>query len=636
MDMSTSMTNISNLSVISSNSIMNTSSLSSSEIGSIIPPTASSMTTCTKVGSSMVVQLKRMINQSLNHHSYTTAIFYADKLLSISQYPSEEYSENLYILCDCLYRDGQFQRSSWLLQSLISNQNHDDTNSTGTSTNPSTTNTLSSSSSSSSCSTPIKLKYIYLAAKCKIDINEWDQCMQILTLDDETMNIHYNLQEQEFDDFDQSTTKISSLICMLRGKVFDALDNLKKSKYWYIRSLKIDYRNYESFEQLVKNHVLSYSEELELISILDFSKQDKWLHDLYIISLKKYNIPSTLLNQLKDDNNNNNAEDLIPIIDCQNEQLDQLIIRGNDVQTLLAEYHFYHYQYKQAYEITKKILKKDKHYNNQICLMIHLSSMFEMQLKNELFYTCHQLIENQSQSAIAWYGIACYYHLIGNSESTQRAFTKSTTLDSKLGASWLGFGHFFASKGEHDQAMAAYRTASRLLTGLHLPLLCIGMELVRVHNLNLAEQYLLQSRDICPYDPIVYNELGVIAYKNNQFSNAIELFHNALEIGSKDSKKKNKDKSSIYNEMMEATLFNLGHCYRKTRQFTKAKHYYEIASTLSPNNASIFSALGFTHHLQGDFDTAIDYYHQSLSIYDDTFTNTLLDKALSLSILKFD
>lgn len=42
---------------------------------------------------------------------------------------------------------------------------------------------------------------------------------------------------------------------------------------------------------------------------------------------------------------------------------------------------------------------------------------------------------------------------------------------------------------EHDQAMAAYRTATRMLQGCHIPPLCVGMELIRVHNLSLAAQF---------------------------------------------------------------------------------------------------------------------------------------------------
>ena len=38
------------------------------------------------------------------------------------------------------------------------------------------------------------------------------------------------------------------------------------------------------------------------------------------------------------------------------------------------------------------------------------------------------------------------------------------------------------------QAMAAYRTAARLFRGLHMPLVGMGMEYMRMNNLPLAQQ----------------------------------------------------------------------------------------------------------------------------------------------------
>lgn len=62
--------------------------------------------------------------------------------------------------------------------------------------------------------------------------------------------------------------------------------------------------------------------------------------------------------------------------------------------------------------------------------------------------------------------------------------------------------------------MVAYRTGYRLFSGCHIPPLCIGMEYIRTNNLNLAEQFIRQAKEICHTDPLVYNELGVVCYKN--------------------------------------------------------------------------------------------------------------------------
>jgi anaphase-promoting complex subunit 6 len=82
-------------------------------------------------------------------------------------------------------------------------------------------------------------------------------------------------------------------------------------------------------------------------------------------------------------------------------------------------------------------------------------------------------------------------------------------------------------------------------------------------------------------------------------------------------------------EAWEPTLFNLGHAYRKVRKYDEALRYFRSALRLSPRNvsarrdyepwggdlmcgvrqASIHSALGFTHHMKGNLEEAIECYH---------------------------
>jgi anaphase-promoting complex subunit 6 len=61
--------------------------------------------------------------------------------------------------------------------------------------------------------------------------------------------------------------------------------------------------------------------------------------------------------------------------------------------------------------------------------------------------------------------------------------------------------------------MAAYRTAARLFPGCHIANLCIGMEYLRTNNLNTAKLSFLEAQNINERDPMVFNELGVVQYK---------------------------------------------------------------------------------------------------------------------------
>jgi uncharacterized protein HemY len=72
------------------------------------------------------------------------------------------------------------------------------------------------------------------------------------------------------------------------------------------------------------------------------------------------------------------------------------------------------------------------------------------------------------------------------------------------------------------------------------------MELIRAYNLPLAQEYILKAQEMCPFDPLIYNELGVIAFKNKNYSHAVDMFETVLKLA----------KNNL-TQRWEATLFNI-------------------------------------------------------------------------------
>lgn len=85
------------------------------------------------------------------------------------------------------------------------------------------------------------------------------------------------------------------------------------------------------------------------------------------------------------------------------------------------------------------------------------------------------------------------------------------------------------------------------------------------------------------------------------------------------------------SESWVPTLINLGHSYRKVKNYKSALHYYRMAQSLAvPRDPQLYSSIGFTLQLMGEVDKAIDCYHQALGLKsDDTFANVMLSRALS-------
>jgi len=287
-----------------------------------------------------------------------------------------------------------------------------------------------------------------------------------------------------------------------------------------------------------------------------------------------------------------------------------------DMMTAAAEYEYTHNHFRRCYALSCRVLKKDPFQKH--VLPVHVCSMMRLDLHSELFYLAHQLVEEYPSAAVSWYAVGCYYHMICDFENARRYFSKATTIDHRFAPAWVGFGHAFAAQDESDQAMAAYRTASRLFPGSHVPWLGIGMEYLRTNHLHLALQYIRQAQQICPTEPLVLHELGVLHYLNGEYDQAVAFFLQVAE-----------DCRGYDESVREPSIFNLGHAYRKKRDYDNAALWYRAALAINPRVASTYSALGFTLHLKGDLDAAIELYHQSLSLKpDDTFTCEMLTEAL--------
>jgi len=61
-------------------------------------------------------------------------------------------------------------------------------------------------------------------------------------------------------------------------------------------------------------------------------------------------------------------------------------------------------------------------YDTSYALLLHMSVMVEVGLKNELFYYAHRLVEREPQSAHSWYAVGCYYMLVNEFENARRYF----------------------------------------------------------------------------------------------------------------------------------------------------------------------------------------------------------------------
>ncbi|KTW31961.1 anaphase promoting complex subunit CDC16 [Pneumocystis jirovecii RU7] len=291
---------------------------------------------------------------------------------------------------------------------------------------------------------------------------------------------------------------------------------------------------------------------------------------------------------------------------------------NTDLLLSKAELLFVQNRFRQCLEITEKILSIDQYKFNT--LPIHLACLHELNEKNKLFLISHDMTERHPEEPVSWLSVGIYYLCIGKVAEARRYFSKASIMNPHFGPAWIGFAHSFAVEGEHDQAISAYTTAARLFQGTHLPCLFLGMQHLHLNNLVLANEYFNTAYGLCKTDPLLLNELGVVAFHKLQLPEAINLFRSALTL----AKEINSEERAWI-----ATWANLGHAYRKLRMYDDALRYFSEVKRLSPRDPCIYAAIAMVYlstHKAGD---AVQCLHEALSLApSDPIATDLLRRAL--------
>ena len=118
---------------------------------------------------------------------------------------------------------------------------------------------------------------------------------------------------------------------------------------------------------------------------------------------------------------------------------------------------------------------------------------------------------------------------------------------------------------------------------------------------------------------MVYNEIGVVFYKQNNFERAQEYLAKALSLCH----------DSTDSTLHETILLNSAHCHRKLKELDAAVQGYEKCLTINPKNSQTLMSLGFTYHLMFDLQKALQCYHKAEFLNnDDGLIRQLVNKAI--------
>ncbi|KAF5295106.1 hypothetical protein FQA39_LY13257 [Lamprigera yunnana] len=579
---------------------------------------------------------RQLVQTYLNLHAYNTALFWADKIVALTS----GNPRDIYWLAQCMFLLKQFHRAAHLLRS----QNLDK---------------VSYRIFFKQLLLFFKLQsYVlcnYLTVRCLLEANELTEALKVINSMDMELFLQSNCNlscstSVDAGMFDETPKyQVQSSVLLLKGKVLEAMDNRGLASDCYKQALQCDVYCFEAFDALIQHHMLSATEEQDLLKSLPISHQctteeGQILYSLYKSKLKKYNtvvalvphddrfifnntpilhkISVNILETPTESKNvpekeTNTVERKEKIFNEPDSSIQARLENSLDLAVSQAELYYYNCDYVQCGKLTESILKKDPYHTS--CLPIHISCQVELKQSNKLFTLAHNLVDLYPNLAISWFAVGCYYYIIGKRDSARRFLAKSTSLDRLFGPAWLAFGHSFAVESEHDQAMAAYFKASQLMKGCHLPLLYIGLECGLTNNVRLAEKFFQQAQIIAPEDPFVMHEMGVIAFHNSEYKGAEKHFQDALA-------RIKPTKDAVIPERWEPLLNNLGHTCRKLEKYEEALEYHHQALVLNPQSASTYSAIGYVFALMNFTELAVHWFHKALGLRrDDTFSTTMLN-----------
>lgn len=506
-------------------------------------------------------KLRLWRHDALMQHHYKTAEFIGDKVLALTDDPNDAFW-----LGQVYFNNGNYLRAKLLL-------------------------TLKPEYEKS-------VGCRYLAAFALVKLEEWDEALDLVG----EVNPFKKDDKCQVRNHDGGI-KLEALMCYLRGKIYANQNNFERAKECYKEAILVDVKCFEAFDELINNNLMTPMEEWDFITQLNYrdaDDNDELVKLLYITRLSKY------LNVTKFDE----AEHILREEYSLDDNADILLSR--------ADYLFIQCNFDECLLVCERVLSNDAH--NTDILPNYLLSLYELGGKNKLFLKAHQLAESKPQSPMTWLAIGIYYLSIGKIVEARKFFSKATLLNPNFGQAWIGFAHTFAAEGEHEQAISAYAFAARLFPGTHLPNLFLGMQHLQMNNLNLSEEYLLTSYQICNTDPLLLNELGVINFHRNNLVKA-ELFLSEALSAAKYLNSDSKTWVLIHS--------NLGHVFRKGNQPYKALECFGQVLKSTRHDSNVLAAMGLIYLKLGSYGKAIEVLHDALAVLPtDPVASDLLKRAL--------
>ncbi|KAI6035689.1 cell division control protein 16 [Pisolithus marmoratus] len=436
----------------------------------------------------------------------------------------------------------------------------------------------------------------YLAAQCQVRQGNWSDALEMLG---EANPFRHSERSGAAVPNVDGGIKVEASMCHLRGILMLKLNRGEQAKLCFMEALTLDVKCYDAFSQLIGGEMMTPDEEWEFVQGLAYKQQAPddadFIQLMYTSHLRKYR---------HEEEHALTRQRLVE---------DYRLSDNPDVLSSFADALYTQRRWADCYVITTRILELVTFHD--ATLPLHIACMYHLShLRSKLFVLAHELVDKEPENPISWYAVGVWYLSADKWSQARQYFSKTSLMDPRFAPAWIAFAHTFAMEREHDHAVTAYSTCARMFLGSHLPLLFIGMEQIMLSNHQLADEALHAAHAVCDSDPLLINELGVMAFTHGDYQEAVQLFERSLELA---------QVTQSSERSWTATYLNLGTCFRKLKAYEKAKENYQRVLEIEPQHRQGLGFLGMVYHFQDEVDKAIVKYHEALSV--DPINNHIIE-----------
>lgn len=214
---------------------------------------------------------------------------------------------------------------------------------------------------------------------------------------------------------------------------------------------------------------------------------------------------------------------------------------------------------------------------------------------DEAIVTFSKAIECNPEDSVAWNGLGSVYTKIGYFDDAVASYRKSIQYTPSFAQPWNGLGDVYALMGRMDEAVKAYEQSIALNKNYLNPYMGLGRLNLKQEKYREAAKVFQRALLIDGSNKEVWNNLGMAQLNNNELEAAERSFKNAIKV----------------DRTFGSPYLNLGTIYSMQQDFDQAVSLFHKALSVlkdARDRSVVWNNLGDLYRNMNKYDLAMQAY----------------------------